>query len=101
MWLIPVHTAHDSINAATFSPDGQTLIVARTGGILQLWDVASGRERASLRIASDDYCVAFSTDGRFLTKSGSDAMLKEWDLDPSLTPGDRREFKPHPRATPQ
>src|SRR5262249_28863137 len=71
----------------SFSGDGKSLISARGRGIIQIWDVASGRERVAFRVASDACCVGFSSDGRFVAMGGGDATVRPWDLAPSLAHG--------------
>src|SRR5205085_863546 len=65
-----------------FSPDSQTLA---TGGwddngdpVVRLWDVASGRLKATLKDAG--YTAAFSTDGKALATRDSSGRLHLWDV---------------------
>ncbi len=62
----------------TFSPDGKTMVLRVDGG-LQLWEVASDRERGDLLKVSDGTAVAFSPDGRLLAL-GSDDVVRLWHL---------------------
>lgn len=75
-----------------FSPDGKTLASAagvdnnrgntERGGIgeLKLWDIATGKERASLKGHNEGvFTVAFAPDGKTLASSGGDGIIKLWD----------------------
>ena len=65
-----------------FSPDGRLIASADGGGILRLWDVASGREITAFSADTGIiYSVAFSPDGRRLATSSWDKRIKIWDLD--------------------
>jgi WD40 repeat protein len=82
-----------------FAPNGQTLIMVRDGGIIQVWDVAAGHERMRRRIHAENNRVALSRDGRFVACGGTDAMVRVWDLAPALTPGASTGSQPHRGAT--
>jgi WD40 repeat protein len=73
-----------------FSPDGKTL--AAGGGVFdvdtgrwvsgeaKLWDLASGRERLTIKRHSDAITgLAFAPDGRTLVTGGGDTLIKLWD----------------------
>ena len=77
-----IRTAREFILAIGFAPDGRTLIAAMRDGIVQLWDVAAGREAARRRIHPGSHRVALSADGRFVASGDTDAMLRVWDLTP-------------------
>jgi WD40 repeat protein len=81
------------IKAAEFAPDGRTLLVVRTGGVIEQCDVATGRELARTKIGSDNIRVAFCADGRFMASGGADAKLRVWDLGPSIAAGPGNESK--------
>ncbi len=66
------------VKSVAFSPDGKTLASAgyshdtdrKWAGEIKLWDIASGRERITLRGQKGAAFVAFSPDGRTLASGG-------------------------------
>jgi hypothetical protein len=57
------------IKSVAFSPDGKQL-ASGGGGMVKLWDAASGRELATLGFDGGVNCLAFSPDGRRLAGAG-------------------------------
>ena len=81
----------DRVLSLAYSPDGKTLAAAggdwergTRKGFVRLWDVASGRELATLRVGCDiEFAVAFSPDGKTLAWCGRDRIITLWDVDES------------------
>jgi eukaryotic-like serine/threonine-protein kinase len=79
----------DRVLSVAYSPDGKTIAVAggdwergTRKGFVRLWDVASGRELATLALGCDiEFAVAFSPDGKTLAWCGRDRIITLWDLD--------------------
>jgi WD40 repeat protein len=87
------------VKSVGFTPDGQSLIVARRGGIVQLCDMTAGHELARCRIHSDNNRVALNRDGQVVASGGSDGMLRVWNLTSSHTAAAGKRLKPQPGAT--
>jgi WD40 repeat protein len=72
----------DDVTSMTFSPDGETIVIAsRDGtGTVQLWDVSTGRELQTLEGHTDHVTsVTFSPDGETLASASNDGTVKLWD----------------------
>ena len=72
-----------------FSPDGQTVAVSGSEGIVSLWDVATGAQIGSLdsgfvRPAGSSLLTAtdFSRDGKHLLTTMGNGRGVVWDVDP-------------------
>jgi WD40 repeat protein/energy-coupling factor transporter ATP-binding protein EcfA2 len=75
---LPISTSES--NSVAFSPNGQILAIAGDDGIVQLWDVASGKVIHGFRGHTNRVrCVAFSRDGRRLASASDDHTVRLWD----------------------
>lgn len=69
-----------SVGAMSFSPDGETLVVAGYDTDLRVWDVRTGKLQHRLEempLAMFD--VVFSPDGKHLATAGADRVIYLWD----------------------
>lgn len=68
------------VPAVAFSPDGKTLAMAGYGNVARLFDVASGKVKATLDHPKEVRALAFSPDGRRLATACWDKVVRVWDL---------------------
>ncbi len=79
-----------SLRGVAFSPDGQTLAAGTSGdinagGMVELWNVATGQLVRTLEIRSssryrDTVSVAFSPDGQTLASGNSEGTIHLWNM---------------------
>src|SRR5262245_55333610 len=64
-------------SAAAITPDGTTLVLGDTEGVVTFWDISSGRQRAAMFVHVDEVLsIAFSPDGtRMATGSGDGRVV--------------------------
>ena len=65
--------------AASFSPDGRTVVTASSGNTARLWDAASGKELQRLTHEDAVYAASFSPDGRTVVTASDDRTARLWD----------------------
>lgn len=67
------------VSAAAFIPNGKTLAVLYQNGEIRLWDLASGRDTATLSGHEHlGYSVAFSRQGDFMVTCSLDYTVRIW-----------------------
>jgi len=81
----PPSTAPGGWISTTFTPDGRTLLVGRSDGQVEFWDVAGLRRIKTLRLHPSNHILhdmTISPDGRTLATSGvvfPSALAKAWE----------------------
>jgi WD40 repeat protein len=84
------HRAHQTIWAAAFSPDGQTLLTGASDRTARLWSVPGGNPLGSpLMHQTSLSAVAFAPDGRLLATAQRRGLIRLWAL-PAGNPRDYR-----------
>ena len=73
---------HDGrVHSVAYSPDGKTLASGSGDQTIKLWDVTTGKERATLKGHTGMVLsVAYSPDGKTLASGSPDKTIKLWDL---------------------
>jgi WD40 repeat protein/transcriptional regulator with XRE-family HTH domain len=85
-----------TVNSLTYSPDGNSILTASTGGKAQMWDAATGKLLLTLRghqgnngkVSVSPGCVRppealFEWCGLRLASGSTDKTVKIWDISPS------------------
>ena len=68
-----------SVTSAAFSPSGSVVATAGTGQGVQLWNVVTGGNIASLGDKASSLVVRFSASGAFVAAAFVDGMVAVWD----------------------
>ncbi|KAI8633878.1 putative WD-repeat protein [Xylariaceae sp. FL1651] len=81
-----------SVNAVTFSPNGQLIASASDDGTVRLWDTATGREQRVFKGHSGWVnAVIFSPNGQLIASASDDETVRLWDI----ATGEQRALKGH------
>lgn len=86
------------VHEVAYSPDGATLAATYGSGMVKLWDLTTGQERASMDAHKGHArALAFSPDGKILASGGDDKIIKLWDpatgMERLALPGHLREIQ--------
>jgi WD40 repeat protein len=66
-----------------FSPDGKVVATCSTGGLVHVWDLATGKELDEpLRCGNGVHTLAFSADSQLLLAASHDGTARVWRLTP-------------------
>jgi WD40 repeat protein len=77
--FLAAHTG--AVGCVAFSPDGKTLASGANDHTVKLWEVATGKEKATLRGHTGDVCfVAFLPDAKTIASGSLDGTLRLWDV---------------------
>jgi WD40 repeat protein len=81
---ITIRDQEREVYGVTFSPDGQSLALARGDGTVAILDVETGKELGTLRGHMQYvFSVAFHPDGNRLASASADGTIRVWDLSTS------------------
>ena len=69
------------MRAVAIAPDGSWLASGGDDGLVRVWDLATGQQRAALRgHRGAVHAVAIAPDGSWLASGGDNGLVRIWDL---------------------
>jgi small GTP-binding protein len=69
------------IFGVALTPDGKTIVSSSEDKTIKLWDLKTGKCRATLKGHNEKvYCVALTPDGKTIVSGADDKTIKLWDL---------------------
>lgn len=78
-WSSNVYISSLSFDASSKSSRGSRVACGREDGMIQMWDITTGREALSYRYPAPTSVVAWSPDGGRFAYAGDDRMIEVWD----------------------
>lgn len=83
---IQYHQHLDNVYNLIFSPDGKTLLSSGSDGLIQVWDVSSGKNIGTIKGQNSINQIAMSYDGQILVGFGMNAdyqsIVEVWETSP-------------------
>ncbi|MGV8057919.1 MAG: caspase family protein [Smithellaceae bacterium] len=68
------------LQSVAYSPDGKYILSGSMGGIIDLWDISSGRSIRTVKVGAGIRAVSFSSDGEYALSGGSDNSVRLWNV---------------------
>jgi len=71
------------LRAVAFAPDGKSIAAASAVGTVVVWDVATAKERETLKGHDAQInTLAYAPDGSILASGGADKVVRLWEVGP-------------------
>jgi WD40 repeat protein len=78
--LVASWDVQDTVRTMSFTSAGRTLAVGTETGKVEIWDIFTGKLRASYKgHGGPVLCAAYSADGKVLATGGADGAVRLWD----------------------